>query len=95
MYLLDVEKLLRSEATLPRSRFVVAFSVISLNSCADSELTDTPQSLTRLLFLLAAPLRSSIKYHLLHLVQLLLQTGKMEVCTLLCHRCKVYKDANT
>lgn len=59
--------------------------------CVDGEPKVASGSLTRLLFLLAAPLSSSIKQHLLHLVQLFLQTGKMEVCTLLCHRCKVCK----
>lgn len=50
------------------------------------------RSLTRLLFLLAAPLSSSVKQHLLHLLQLLLQAEKMEVRALLRHGRKVCKN---
>lgn len=61
-------------------------------SCVDSETQGAAKSLTRLLFLLAAPLGSGIEHHLLHLLQLLLQTGKVEVCTFLCNSCKVCKS---
>lgn len=48
--------------------------------------TKTP---TRLFFLLAAALGSCIEQHLLHLLQLLLQTVEVEVGALLCHGRKV------
>lgn len=61
---------------------------------ATAALTAGPEarqkSLTGLLFLLAAPLGSGVEHHLLHLVQLLLQTGEVEVCALLRHGCKVW-----
>lgn len=58
-------------------------------SCVDSETKWEAKNLTRLFFLLAAPLGSGIEHHLLHLIQLCLQTGKVEVCTLLGHGRKV------
>lgn len=51
--------------------------------------TKTP---TRLFFLLAAPLGSCIEQHLLHLLQLLLQTVEVEVSALLCHGRKVCRS---
>lgn len=48
------------------------------------------RSRTWLFFVLAAPLGSGIEQHLLHLVQLRLQEGKVEVGALLGDSCKIW-----
>lgn len=51
-------------------------------------------SLTGLLSLLAAALSSCVQHHLLDDVQLLIQSGEVEVCALLRHCCKVWGHRN-
>lgn len=70
--------------TLP---FCLCMSPLQL--CWQWNQTRSQKNRTRLFFLLAAPLGSGIEHHLLHLIQLCLQTGKVEVCTLLGHCCKL------
>lgn len=55
----------------------------------DSDTKGDVQSLTRLLSVLVVPLGSGIKHYLLNLLQLFCQTGKVEVCALFCHSCKL------
>lgn len=82
--------LVTSYTSVSLSRASLAVLFLPIFECSVYITKGAAKSLTRLFFLLAAPLGSCIEHHLLHLLQLLLQTGKVEVCTLLCHGCEVY-----